>query len=311
MITVAGCGISGLACALTLARAGHKVEIVAERLPPHTTSDRAGALCFPFRAGPRERCLDWAQASMEVYAAQAADPDEPVTEVDCLVLSASPERGLPWQMARMGPDRMREASPDELPGGYASGHVVRVPLMQTGPYLQRLMGRFQDLGGAITRARLDRLEDARGDAVFNCSGLGARTLAGDTLLTPVSGHIVKVRPAGPVRCFMDEDGPGGVAYAFPRPDVCVLGGTAVIGDESLDVLPEVAGSILRRTLAIEPALAGAEVVERYVCLRPWRPEVRLEAGRLADGRIVVHDYGHGGSGWTLAWGCAMEAVSLL
>ncbi len=311
MITVVGCGISGLTCAFTLARAGHKVEIVAEKLPPDTTSDRAGALCFPFKAGPPERCVVWAEASMEVYAAQAADPDEPVTEVDCLVLSASPERGLPWQMSRLGPERLRDASPDELPRGYASGHVIRVPLMQTGAYLQRLMDRFRDLGGSIARARLERLEDARGDAVFNCSGLGSRLLANDTLMAPVSGHIVKVRPVREVRCFMDENGPGGVTYVFPRPDVCVLGGTAVIGDESLAVIPEVADSILERTLALEPSLSGAEVVERYVCLRPWRPEVRLEAGLLADGRKVVHDYGHGGSGWTLAWGCAHEAASLL
>jgi len=309
--TVAGCGIIGLTTAVTLLEAGRKVTIVAGELPPRTTSDRAGALCFPFKAGPPGRCLAWAGVSMQVYSGQAADPAEPVTEVDCLVLSSSPSRDIPWQMARLGPERLCEASPRELPPGYASGHVIRVPLMQTGKYLKRLMERFLAGGGRILARRLKRLEDAPGDEVANCTGLGAAALVGDDSMAPISGHIVKVKPLGPVRCIMDEDGPMGLRYVFPRPDVCVLGGTAVQGDASLAVDPDVADSVLERTLALEPALAGAEVLERYVCLRPWRPEVRLEAGTLADGRPVVHNYGHGGSGWTLAWGCAQEAASLL
>ena len=47
-----------------------------------------------------------------------------------------------------------------------------------------------------------------------------------------------------------------------------------------------------------------------VCLRPFRavgPRIEVEqVGR----KRVVHNYGHGGSGWSLAWGSAAEAVSL-
>ena len=47
-----------------------------------------------------------------------------------------------------------------------------------------------------------------------------------------------------------------------------------------------------------------------VCLRPFRPAgPRLEAERFGE-RTVVHNYGHGGSGWSLSWGCAEEASSL-
>jgi D-amino-acid oxidase len=41
-------------------------------------------------------------------------------------------------------------------------------------------------------------------------------------------------------------------------------------------------------------------------LRPVRPTVRVER----EGR-VVHNYGHGGAGYTLSWGCAQEVVRLL
>jgi D-amino-acid oxidase len=46
-----------------------------------------------------------------------------------------------------------------------------------------------------------------------------------------------------------------------------------------------------------------------VGLRPGRSAVRVEAEPRGDG-LVVHDYGHGGAGVTLSWGCAEEAVAL-
>ncbi|ODT89503.1 MAG: D-amino-acid oxidase [Phenylobacterium sp. SCN 70-31] len=47
-----------------------------------------------------------------------------------------------------------------------------------------------------------------------------------------------------------------------------------------------------------------------VCLRPFRAAgPRLEAETVGD-KLVVHNYGHGGSGWSLSWGYAMEAVRM-
>jgi D-amino-acid oxidase len=58
-----------------------------------------------------------------------------------------------------------------------------------------------------------------------------------------------------------------------------------------------------------PALRGARVITERVGLRPYRPEVRLEAGTLPGGRTLWHNYGHGGAGVTLSWGCAREITS--
>ena len=45
-----------------------------------------------------------------------------------------------------------------------------------------------------------------------------------------------------------------------------------------------------------------------VCLRPFRAAgPRMEAERVGD-TLVVHNYGHGGSGWSLSWGAAEATV---
>ena len=45
-----------------------------------------------------------------------------------------------------------------------------------------------------------------------------------------------------------------------------------------------------------------------VCLRPFRAQgPRIESERIGD-TLVVHNYGHGGSGWSLSWGSANLAM---
>jgi glycine/D-amino acid oxidase-like deaminating enzyme len=50
------------------------------------------------------------------------------------------------------------------------------------------------------------------------------------------------------------------------------------------------------------------IVSLTVCTRPFRATgVRLESERLGR-KTIVHNYGHGGSGWSLSWGSATLAV---
>ena len=90
----------------------------------------------------------------------------------------------------------------------------------------------------------------------------------------------------------------------------MLGGIAVPDDWSLEPDLEIADEVLARCVAAEPQLAGARVIGHRVGLRPARPEVRLEVQEL-EGTRIVHDYGHGGGGVALSWGCAREASALL
>ncbi len=61
---------------------------------------------------------------------------------------------------------------------------------------------------------------------------------------------------------------------------------------------------------IVPIRAHADRIFRItVCLRPFRAAgPRLDVERVGD-KLVVHNYGHGGSGWSLSWGSAKIAVT--
>ena len=59
-----------------------------------------------------------------------------------------------------------------------------------------------------------------------------------------------------------------------------------------------------------PELDRSKIIGESVGLRPSRSEVRLESEKV-DGTLIIHNYGHGGAGVTLSWGCADEVTRML
>ena len=120
--------------------------------------------------------------------------------------------------------------------------------------------------------------------------------------------IVVTNPGLDTFTIAGPPGPEGTSY-HPHGDIVVLGGSAT---ESADTTadPEEEAAIIARCASIEPLLRDAKVIEHRVGLRPSRPEVRLESEQIS-GSTVVHNYGHGGVGVTLSWGCADETLRIL
>ncbi|GGF18826.1 FAD-dependent oxidoreductase [Echinicola rosea] len=53
------------------------------------------------------------------------------------------------------------------------------------------------------------------------------------------------------------------------------------------------------------------IIKETVGLRPFRQSgPRIQSQNLGD-KTIVHNYGHGGSGWSLSWGTAMLATELI
>jgi D-amino-acid oxidase len=66
-----------------------------------------------------------------------------------------------------------------------------------------------------------------------------------------------------------------------------------------------------RASTLAPVRAETErLFDITVCLRPFRGAgPRLETEQVGD-MLVVHNYGHGGSGWSLSWGSSTLAVQM-
>jgi D-amino-acid oxidase len=279
-------------------------------LPPATTSSVAAAIWYPYKAYPQQRVFQWSNLTYAVFQAFSRNPATGVTLRENIELSRTPMEDPWWQAAVLN---LRHCTPEELPPGYVDGLAYTTPVIEMPVYLQYLTDRFMAAGGTIEVRLVQSLTEATDiyPVVFNCTGLGARTLVPDPQLTPIRGQVVRVHNPGIERIWLDEDHPEGVLYIVPRSSDCILGGT--VEEDAWDITPDpdVAAAIVRRCATLEPALADAPILEHKVGLRPGRPEVRVEREVFPNGTCCIHNYGHGGAGVTLSWGCAGEAVRLI
>ncbi len=79
-----------------------------------------------------------------------------------------------------------------------------------------------------------------------------------------------------------------------------LAGCTALGDRRAVAAPR---------LQLVPVRAGTDRITRItVCTRPFRAQgPRLDAEQVGS-KLIVHNYGHGGSGWSLSWGSSSVAV---
>lgn len=57
-------------------------------------------------------------------------------------------------------------------------------------------------------------------------------------------------------------------------------------------------------------VAENRIIRTVVGLRPYRASGFVLKAESLHGKLLVHDYGHGGGGFTLSWGCATLAADL-
>jgi D-amino-acid oxidase len=317
-VAIVGAGVSGLTCAVVFAEHGHRTTIFAEETGTRTTSAAAGAIWYPYDAEPADKVVSWALATYKVLVDLGRDPHTGVSMIELRTFARSGEIQIPdWAIAL----RARRLAPSVIPTGveesltlagqlFASGFTLDVPLTDTTIYLDYLANRFLTAGGVINaNVRLERLEDIdrKFNLIINCSGIGARSLVNDVDLEPHRGQVVIVPKLDLPYAVVCDDAP--LMYAIPRANDCVFGGTNELCHERV-VDPAATARIVAecsRVLNID----HPEILAERVGLRPFRKSgICLRTDQLRDGRRVIHNYGHGGSGFTLSWGCAHDALDL-
>jgi D-amino-acid oxidase len=304
---VIGAGVSGLTAAVCLAEAGLAVQVRSRHVPA-ITSCAAGAIWGPYFIAD-ERVIPWSERTRSILTGLAGDPASGVLLVHGLEASREGVPPPPWAG---GLDRFRVGTPEELPPGYATGWWYSAPVIDMPTYLDYLAKRLTGVGGAIELGTVGSFEEAGALApvVVNCTGVESVELAADPDLTPTRGQVVVVENPGIEEFFADHDESPTPVYFLPQGRQVVLGGSALPRRTDLEPDPGIAEAIQRRCARIEPSLAAARVLGHRVGLRPSRAQVRLEAQETPWGTLI-HNYGHGGAGVTLSWGCALDVVRLV
>jgi D-amino-acid oxidase len=235
-VAVLGSGAVGLSNALLLQEAGFDVTMYTKALPPETTSNVAGGQWFPaFLYDPARRTaafdvqlLAAAQYAYRRYQTMVGARwgvrwmrnyylNHHAFNEDGLIGMNSPLR-------EMMPEH-RDLGMDEHPfAGYEFVRQFDTPLIEPPVYLAAMLDEFRLAGGKVhvreipERAAIQALPEK---LVFNCTGLGAKTLFDDDELTPIKGQLTILLPQPEVQyavLFGDQ-------YMFPRSDGILLGGT--------------------------------------------------------------------------------------
>jgi D-amino-acid oxidase len=301
-VAIVGAGVSGLTCGVIFAERGFPVTIFAEQVGTQTTSGAAGALWFPYDAEPADKVIPWALATYKVLVGLVSDPRSGVSMIELRQYCRAGKIKTPDWANSLGAavTALRAVSND-----FASGFAIKVPLTDTTVYLDYLANRFQKAGGKIKGSvHFEKLEDVEGDLVINCAGIGARELAHDIDLEPHRGQVAIVPKMENLEwAIVCDDDP--LMYVIPRANDCLFGGTNTVSD-NLEPDPATTKAIVAECSRVLK-IRSPEVLRERVGLRPFRKSgVRLEKEKLSDGRAVIHNYGHGGAGFTMSWGCAKE-----
>lgn len=169
--------------------------------------------------------------------------------------------------------------------------------------------------------------------LVNCTGMGASKLAGDTDLQGGRGVTLQfdrnAQRRLPVRegqfgqhrfdaVLGCEDPPWSPnknfpTYLIPRGDVIVVGGSFLLGDTENGIRDTEREHLLRTAERFGIDTTASPPLREWTGFRPWRPTLRceLDPNYASTSFQVCHNYGHGGSGWTINVGTAKECATLM
>lgn len=336
-IAIVGGGVVGLTCAIELSRE-YSVTVIAEKIGTESDSIKATAVWHVYLVRETAKVLSFATRTLErLYQIAEQDRRSGIELVRGVELFRTTPMHVPsWShiprvFRMLDAEEVQKYNTSNLPLMIVAdaarlqqypvmwGYEIEAPAVSMHQYLAWLEGRILTEGVPVVRRRLDSLDDIDSDydAIVNCSGIGARELVQDKGFLPFKGQYFVLRgdDQAPRTYIGDDDHPLGMAYVIPRAGEVLVGGSAEEGRED-DLLTLDFDDVKRRAGLYSPWLRGQTSGNlargAVVGVRPFRREgMRLELDTTRTFRPTIHNYGHGGSGFSLSWGCAEEVESIL
>lgn len=305
-VTVVGSGITGLTSAIRLQEKNFRVRIIAREGYDKTLSSKVGAIWFPFEVRPAKKANRWAAMAYTRYE-QEQQPDNGISFIPFLTAYNAGSNTAWTQLLPEG--KVRKATASELPGGMDMAYISIVPLAEPPKYLPHLFERFLKNGGEFEERTVSSLHEmaSLNTLVVNCTGLGAKALCNDKDLHPMRGQILRSRKMNLPSCA-NSTNKGALSYVITRSEDCIIGGTDYEHDWNTNIEKSDTRLILERFEKLGLTHQQPEILEAIVGLRPRRSAVRFEFDKKYPN--IFHNYGHGGAGFTVAWGCAEELTEI-
>ena len=307
-IAIVGAGISGMSAAYLLMQQGHQITIYAKAFSPDITSNKAAAFWFPYHIRNDKRGIEWCTTSYGYYKKFALQPETGISMQQLKkVLRTGVEEEEPIWIDFMPEGSFRVVPENEMPAGFSKIYEVEVPLIETQIFLPWLQQQLQQSNVKFIQQEITSLDELANkyDILINSSALGARKLCKDDKVIPVRGQVALLSPGKFPVIYLDNEIP---LYVVPRKDAIIIGGTYEENIETETTDPAAISNILANAYSCLPQLRQQKVIGSWAGLRPYRSEVRLEKEK---GKNIIHNYGHGGSGFTLAFGCAESVCKLV
>ncbi|KAL5281431.1 DDO family protein [Megaselia abdita] len=237
----------------------------------------------------------------------------------CLIpcIRVTLEDGNIWEDIVYGCQHLNQKQLDSLNEGrarkFTRGHFFTTFTSEPLKFIPFLTKTFLENGGKFVKRRIQNLNEfshsSEFDIIVNCTGLGSKTIVGDTKMHAIRGQVARVKANWLYCAFIDEADDGN--YIIPNTESVVLGGTHQIDDFNTSIYPEDSEFIFKGCKELLPGLKHVPTLFQWAGLRPGRNDVRLEPEILSNGKIIIHNYGHGGCGVTVAWGCAEDVVKIV
>ncbi|MGD1912613.1 MAG: FAD-dependent oxidoreductase [Rivularia sp. (in: cyanobacteria)] len=347
-ILVIGAGVVGLTTALCLLREGFQVTIIADKFSPQITSNVAGALwewppavCGHHRNPVSlERSKHWCMVSYNFFEELALQAKTGVQILSSVFFFRHPVTEHNGDFLKMKEIESRlkgfrydykliEENSVSTKIGLKDAYEHLAPVVDTDIYMGWLLEQINQLGGKVLKRKVSgRLVDIEeklktefdSAAIVNCAGLGSVELADDDMY-PLRGALIRVHNDDlnfpkinkALSITLEERGNSqNMIYLVPRGNILLLGGLVEKDEWFTDIQIEKyepLRQMYQRCIDFLPMLKRAKLdIDEpiRVGLRPARKtNVRLEQEK---GTTIIHNYGHGGSGVTLSWGCAIEVV---
>ncbi|WP_421870924.1 FAD-dependent oxidoreductase [Marinoscillum sp.] len=301
-VTVVGSGIIGLTAASALREKGFKVRVISKEPLEKSLSFKVGAIWFPFEVHPIHKANEWGARAYERYKLELPVA-EGISFIPFMVVY-TPESNSKW-VQRMPEGTVYKANKHELPSGIRAAYIANVPLAEPHKYLPYLKSRCEKSGVVFEQRTISSLQEMSDldELVINCTGLGSKELCSDEELIPMRGQILRCLSMN-IHSYVNSTKAGQLTYAIQRSEDLIIGGTDYLNDWNEEANKRDAELILDRFRAIGVTDQTPHILEEKVGLRPRRSEVRFEFDSQYSN--VFHNYGHGGAGFTVGWGCALE-----